>query len=787
MNAWRVRRERIVDRLRAASEYPVALVSADAGFGKSIAVRQFLDGIDGYVFYRVPPETGTLLGFLRGLTEALETVVPGAHLSLAMAHERAMQSTAPATELARWFTEHLREASLLLVIDDLHNATAAPIEDFLARSIAAVPQAVRWLIATRRPTTFPIASWLAHGVTDVPLDEEALRFGDDELAELAERVGSPASSGIVPEVMRRSEGRPSAAALALALGEALTDVPPAASPLATYRQLARAVFDAQPAHGKVFLRKTAVFAELDRELLLAAGWPVGVVGDLTGAGAFVDDFGDGRFGYDGLFRAFLLDVLREAGDEREALIEAGVACERVRRFGDALGFYRRAGAHAAGSRILAAHGIALMDAGSADVVEASIDGLDQVEAAGPEIKTLRAILDSQRARFDSAEAWFQLAIHEAPNDDARLMMTYRYALDLLRRGRIDCIELLEPCIASAPPEHELYPLLCATLATAYAVVDRFGEAQTLIRSAIGELQPTLPDAMRSRAYHQMAYVALRCADTAEARTYAQRVLEIAVPGGLFDLAARAHSILYEIAHAWEPDPREALEHVERVAAFGLKAGDAQIRQWALLAAYYIEAERGNSLAMSAIERSLNAAEVLQTTDETTAALLPGQALRATWSGDFSHAFRLLANTAETQVSRDRRALRWAEIALFATAAGLLHEGRTATAAARTELDGARAGKHSAQAAAYLLVALALQRDPMTWITVRGVTPITEGSAAIAALIAAANALHDHWLKKRDHIRVLAAMEELREQYLGGVALMFEALPAGPIAAVEQRA
>ncbi len=256
---------------------------------------------------------------------------------------------------------------------------------------------------------------------------------------------------------------------------------------------------------------------------------------------------------------------------------------------------------------------------------------------------------------------------------------------------------------------------------------------------------------------------------------------------MFDLAARAHSILYEIAHAWEPNPREALEHVERVAAYGMKAGDAPIRQWALLAAYYIEAERGNSLAMSAIERSLNAAEVLQTTDETTAALLPGQALRATWTGDFEHAFRLLSHTAEHQVSRDRRALRWAEIALFATAAGLLHEARGAVTAARSELDGARAGKHSAQARAYLLIALALQRDPMTWITVHDVMLVTEETPAVTALVRAADVLHDHWLKKRDHTRVLGAMDALREQYLGGIALMLEALPATPVAAVRQPA
>lgn len=290
MTTWRIRRERVVERLRDACRYRVALVVADAGFGKSVALRQFLDGADDEAFYRVPPETGTLLGFLRGLTEALETVVPGAHLSLAMAHERAMQSPAPEVELSRWFSEHLREASVLVVIDDLHNATAASIGTFLANSIAAVPQSVRWLIATRPPAPFPVASWLAHGVIDVPLDEDALRFSEEEVAELAERGGTAPSRAFVAEVMRRSDGRPSAAGLALGLGERLTNVPPAATPLETYRALAQAVFDARPPRDQDFLRKTAVFAELDPDLLVAAGWP--------------SDVGDGRFRYDGLFASF---------------------------------------------------------------------------------------------------------------------------------------------------------------------------------------------------------------------------------------------------------------------------------------------------------------------------------------------------------------------------------------------------------------------------------------------------------------------------------------------------
>ena len=302
--------------------------------------------------------------------------------------------------------------------------------------------------------------------------------------------------------------------------------------------------------------------------------------------------------------------------------------------------------------------------------------------------------------------------------------------------------------------------------------------------AMRGLQSGLPAALSTRAYHQAAFVALRCADIDEARRYAQGVLEIAVPKGLYDLAARAHSILYEIAHAWEIDPVRALEHAESVAAYGLKAGDTHIRQWALLTVYFIEAERGNAPMMSTIERALNAPELLQTTEETNVALLPGQALRATWTGDFGHAFRLLAGSAAGLVSADRRALRWAEIALFAVASGAIDEARAAAAAAQNELAAGHAGKHATLGAMNLLVAYSLLGERMTWLTLSDSLLAGDQSAPGRFFIDAAETLHKHWHEEPDHHAVLAAFSALRERGFGGIAAMLESLPRRPANALQ---
>lgn len=748
MHTRRVARDRLVERLRRAADRRVALVIAPAGFGKSTLVRQARDTGAFDAYYRVPPESRTLLAFVRGLTAALEASVPGAHLSLAIAYERAIHSASPAAELALWLSEHLRGSAIRIAIDDLQYASAADVPEFVRRSVEMSTESVRWLLVLREGSKLPLASWLAHEVCDVPIDEAELRFSPAETAALAAANAPGLPAATVNAIAEGTGGWPAATALALQLGDAGTGT--ASDAHAMYDELAGRIIDAilEPERSRVL--KTAVQPD-----------------------AFDDR----------LFCAFALTRLRARGPEleRAALREAAGEYERVGDVRAALAFYERAGDLAALSRLLRSHGIALMDGGFADVVEAALAALDR-EAfdGGPAIMALKALRDAYLARFDSAEAWFQLAIAaSAGDDDLRLRIVHRYALDLLRRGRVDAIDVLEPVIVTAPPSHNYYPLLCATLATAYAQVDRLDDARTAIAIAMKNVRPNLLPALHTRAYHQASYVALRCSNIPVARRYAERVLDVAVPNGLFDLAARAHSILYEIAHAWDADPLQALEHIESVAAFGLKSADTHIRQWSLMAAYYVEAERGRPDAMRVIERGLNAPEVLQTTDDTNAALLPGQALRATWTGDFARAYRLLEHSEERGVSAERRAFYWAEMALFAAAAGLPDAAAAAAAAARADLPADLPGKHGIQAAAYLLVALSLLGDVDGWTAVHAFVTADDANRPGAVFVRAAEALHHYWLGERDHHLVLATFAELRRAEFGGIAAMFEALPAVP--------
>ena len=107
--------------------YPVTLLVAPAGYGKSVVLRQYLAGLrEPYVRFALRSEHATLLSFLRGFAEALSDRAPHAITALAGAYERTTSSAKRSNELARWMHAHLESFRGVIAIDDLHAANDDP-------------------------------------------------------------------------------------------------------------------------------------------------------------------------------------------------------------------------------------------------------------------------------------------------------------------------------------------------------------------------------------------------------------------------------------------------------------------------------------------------------------------------------------------------------------------------------------------------------------------------------------------------------------------------------------
>ncbi len=388
----------------------------------------------------------------------------------------------------------------------------------------------------------------------------------------------------------------------------------------------------------------------------------------------------------------------------------------------------------------------------------------------------RALLASRMGHHDAAEAWFKSAIDSAPDAESKAALVYRSALATLRRGRTDAIPMLER-YARIPTA--LSAALNATLATAYVLADRPEEARRIAHRARDVLTTEEPVAQRPRTLYQIAYVGLRTGDFTEAKTFAHEAVEAARRVKDNDLLARGYSLLYEIAHHIDCDPAAALRYVELVDACASQTGDVYVRAWALMAAFFIEIEAGNDKAARVREQALSVIDIVQSAELTSETLVPGQALRSAWQRDFSRAHRLVAESAESQGTPDRRACRFAKAALYAAAAGEIGPARDAIESAEWTIAHSRfKSKAHVEALAYCALAAALAtgvesaEKPMRRLrALRSEVP-----RSMEALIDAVEAIYESWSGAANHSALLDAFAALRAEYLGGISMLLEVLP-----------
>ncbi|MDQ2992224.1 MAG: hypothetical protein M3R30_05325, partial [Candidatus Eremiobacteraeota bacterium] len=186
-------RPRVVDRIAAAAESRVVLIVAPAGYGKSTALRQYLDGVaEQVVRYDLQSDNGSLLGFVRGFAEAISEIAPDARNTVVTAFDSARDSITAGAELALWMHAHIKTYNGTIAIDDLHVAeNEKQVSAFISSLVERTKGRVRWIVASRSFLDLPVGSWLAYQEMDLAIDESDLAFTAEEARSTARasRVG----------------------------------------------------------------------------------------------------------------------------------------------------------------------------------------------------------------------------------------------------------------------------------------------------------------------------------------------------------------------------------------------------------------------------------------------------------------------------------------------------------------------------------------------------------------------------------------------------------------------
>jgi len=755
-------RHRLARRVRAAARRRVVLLHGSAGCGKSVALAQYLAEVRSpHAVFAVRHEHGRVAAFARGLAEAFDPVAPGTARSLGSAYSSARRSGRGWDAVAGWLAGQLRGPATVAV-DQLHRLGDDPATHaFLSKVVEASAPDIRWLIATRSTAALPLPRWLAAGLADASIDEETLGVESRDVLEIATALGT--SPAFVESLRLLHDG---------SIGAIVDGVSGAD---AAWRRLTRCTD---------VLIALAALPELDAAILNGLDAEARrLLAEIEIAIPFAGPAAEGPRAIDESIRtrAYALAERDDPAAIARGRIAAARTLEAAGRFATALGLYVAAAAGDDVLRMLDRHGFDLQEGGYADVV------VDAIASVPPEARrrsyvalALEATDESYRGRYDVSEAWFEHALRLAPDEQQRVRIDIAFAVELLRRGRADAFERLARLATVATDRAHAVSIL-GSLATAHATAGRLAEAQRCIDDALAGLPLVTDVAIRATVHQRAAFVALTAGNAGEAARQADVAAALAREHGNDDLVAVARSVTYVVAFSFDDDPGRALSALNEIGAAAQRLGNGLFRRFALIGRYLIAAERCDRAELQELDSHLAGEELEASLKHAEEGLLPARALRLSWSGDFAGAHAVVEYSAQRQPAAEMRALRWAEIAVYAAGARRLSEASGAIESARAELETLGAARSVESVRARLLAALAstiVRRTSVARILLNEVKPDLARWPRWGTLHAVLQTMAVRDDSGRHAERMLDLLEEMRAAGLGGWAGLIEQLPAG---------
>ena len=447
-----IERSRLIERLAVSAKYPIALLIAPAGYGKSVILRQYLAMlVEPNVRFALHAEHATLLGFLRGLTEALREEAPHAITALAGAYERNASSPKRGADLARWMDAHLESFRGVIAIDDLHVADGDPeVARFVTSLIERTKARIRWILASRSMAGLPVGTWLAYRDADLPISEHDLRFTLDEVRQGARGLRLAIRDEELDELLRLTEGWPAAMSFALRTSTRSSELRnvSALTREMIYRLLAEQVYAALDDEERSLLEIAVALPVIEVTVLERAGFDraLTIVERLRERTAFIHEESPGVYQCHDLFREFLRREAALGGKRAQQLVQrrAAHALEENGDIEHAIASYVASVSSADVLRLLERHGFDLLERARGDIVARAIEAIDEkMRRENPTILALQGALQAVAGKFARAESLLRRALARSGNDrDLTATVSLRLASLMGNQGR--------RCLSDAP-------------------------------------------------------------------------------------------------------------------------------------------------------------------------------------------------------------------------------------------------------------------------------------------------------------------------------------------------
>jgi ATP/maltotriose-dependent transcriptional regulator MalT len=778
-------RRRVVERIASAAMQRVVLLIAPAGYGKSVALRQYLDTrSEPTLRYDVLPENAGLLGFLRGMADALSDAAPDARATLAGAYEKNAASASPGTDLALWMHSHLKSYRGVIAIDDLHVAQVdREVTRFLTSLIDRTKGRVQWIIASRSTLGLPIGTWLAYGESDLAIDEHDLKFSVEEAKEAARVFRLGVRDDELFELLNLTEGWATAMTFALRSSTRSVDLRNIAAMTRemVYRYLAEQVYQTLNPEERAFIETGALLPEINVDVMISAGFDraSALLTDLRARVAFIHEDEGGKFRLHDLFRDFVVHQLELQGRDKLLATNATLArlLEDLGEDVEALRLYVQAQQQDEVLRLLAAHGSRLIQLGFADGVDVALNApLGNGFAQQPIVLGLRGMIEAARGNALEAERLMSRAARDVA--DADLRRSLRLQLALLRSNQDeDSRDLLHEIIVDPgsplPMRLEAQALLAMALMRVGEIDSACAVAEAVLEDAVDEIN----EASQATVYLRVGNALFQAGYTARGKELLSRAVDLGSGAGTWGVVSRANRSLSVIAILNEIDPAKGLLFAQKAVLAASRAGDTAEHVNGLIVMLGLETRRGNAERAIAVEKQI--AELQNNDPSRMIFILSSQAHRKAWSGEYGDAARLFGGILDRQpYVQDRLTVRAFHALCLALADSSKLSG-TAVADATAQIDqlvetGLVPGAAAVETALMLLVISEIVSGRLTNAgRMLKRDPLHAGELPAAMRAAAENLLHRAKTPSFDD-PLAETLDVVRDRGYGGYARYVEA-------------
>ena len=318
-------RERVEKELSEIFNFPLTIIQAGTGFGKSTAILSFLQKIENPIYwYTISGTDRDPKLFLAKLFTAFnQNGISIADEALRILDMQDATQQEAMIALLNAISENIHKDTLL-ILDDFHRVVDVPeIIEFVDWLVDRLPPKLHLVVITRQHPEFPSKNkWIVKGDI-IEIDKHSLTFTSDEIRRLfAESYGIPLSENTVELLLEKTEGWAIGLQIVwqtlqshpkMSIHQVLEESSQSRGALFEY--LAEEVLAGLEPAIKSFLLKTSILSKLDSEtcdFLLNVNNSDEILRLLYRKGLFIEELRPGLWRYHQIFRGFLTNSLQKS-------------------------------------------------------------------------------------------------------------------------------------------------------------------------------------------------------------------------------------------------------------------------------------------------------------------------------------------------------------------------------------------------------------------------------------------------------------------------------------------